>query len=327
MYGTRRAPTTRFDPVCAENDMQRMKSIPMDGKTFPSRRAVIGGVAAVAGVARAGAALGASDALRTLPRIGMGTWITFDVGRDAAARDARADVLRAFFEEGGRMVDSSPMYGSAEDVMGHCLDRTGRDRVFAASKVWIPSVGFGPEQIAASRALWGVERFDLMQVHNLLSYEGHIETLRAMKADGAVGAIGVTTSHGRRHERLARIIEADDTLDSVQLTYNILDREAEARLLPMLAERGRTVIVNRPFRRGAIIENLRGRPLPGFAAEIGVETWSQYLLKWILSHPAAPIAIPATSSVPHMRENMAAMRGPMPDAAMRARMADHVRAL
>ncbi len=297
----------------------------MSGLFYPTRRHVLGGLGAAAFAS--GGALAATGSLHDLPSIGMGTWITFDIGDDSAARAQRVEVLRAFFEEGGRMVDSSPMYGSAEAVMGHCLAELGTDRVVAASKVWIPAVDFGPEQMEASRSLWGIKRFDLMQVHNLLSYEGHIETLRAMKADGAVGSIGVTTSHGRRHERLAEIIAADDSLDSVQLTYNMLDRNAEARLLPMARERGRAVIVNRPFRRGALIERLEGKPLPGFAAEIGVETWPQYLLKWVISHPAVTIAIPATSSVAHMRENMAAMRGPMPDAAMRGRMLDAVRAL
>ena len=329
MYGTVVSTTTRFDRVCLENDMEQRRIESMTVKSLSNpilgRRAVLGGLAASA-LPLAGA-MASGTSLHDLPSIGMGTWMTFDVGDDARARAARADVLRAFFDEGGRLVDSSPMYGSAEDVLGHSLARSGADRVFAASKVWIPAVAFGPDQIEASRALWGIERFDLMQVHNLLSYEGHIETLRAMKAEGQVANIGVTTSHGRRHDRLAGIIQGDDSLDSVQLTYNILDREAEARLLPMARERGRAVIVNRPFRRGSIIDRLQGQRLPEFAGEIGVETWPQYLLKWIIAHPAVTLAIPATSSVAHMRENMAAMRGPMPDAAMRRRMRDYVLAL
>ncbi len=297
----------------------------MINTVLPNRRHVLGGLAA--STLSMGAAGAKTGSLHDLPSIGMGTWITFDVGDDTRLREQRVDVLRAFFEEGGRLVDSSPMYGSAEDVLGHCLGQLGTDDVISASKVWIPAVSFGPEQIEASRSLWGVPRFDVMQVHNLLSYEGHIETLRAMKAAGEVAHIGVTTSHGRRHDRLATIIEEDDSLDSIQLTYNIIDREAEARLLPMAQERGRAVIVNRPFQRGQLIARLQGRPLPDFAAEIGVETWPQYLLKWIVSHPAVTIAIPATSSVAHMRENMAAMRGPMPDDAMRQRMTDSIRLL
>jgi len=298
--------------------------------TIPNRRTVIGGLAAVVTASAIPATTVRAAPVRSLhdlPPIGMGTWLTFDVGDDTGARTQRVAVLREFLKAGGRMVDSSPMYGSSEDVMGHCLAQVGQDAVYAASKVWIPAVSFGPAQIAASRSLWGIERFDLMQVHNLLSYDGHIETLRAMRDAGEVGAIGVTTSHGRRHARLADIIERDDTLDSVQLTYNIFDREAEARLLPMLAERKRAVIVNRPFRRGAIIAQLQGKPLPDFAAEIGVESWPQYLLKWVIAHPAVTMAIPATSDVEHMRENMAAMDGPMPDPAMRDRMRDYVLSL
>lgn len=292
--------------------------------TRMTRRGLLGGLTAAGTICLPALSAADTTGLSSVPAIGMGTWITFDVRNDVAARDSRVDVLRSFFEAGGRMVDSSPMYGSAEDVLGYCLARIDTPPVYAASKVWIPSVDLGDEQMEASRELWGLPRLDLMQVHNLLSYEGHIETLRAMKSAGQVRAIGITTSHGRRHEEMERIITADDTLDTVQLTYNIADREAESRLLPLARERGRAVIVNRPFQRGALIRQFEGKPLPDFAAEIGVKTWPQYLLKWVISHPAVTVAIPATSSVAHMRENMAVMNGPMPDAAMRARMADWV---
>ncbi len=288
----------------------------------PNRRTLLAGMAAASVVP-----VPVHAALDPVPAIGMGTWITFDVGNDSAIRDARVDVLRAFFEAGGRLVDSSPMYGSAEDVLGYCLKRIPDVPLYAASKVWLPSVDLGDEQMEASRALWGIPRFDLMQVHNLLAYEGHIETLRAMKAAGQVRRIGITTSHGRRHGRFAEIMQQDDSLDSVQFTYNIDDREAEARLLPIAAERGLSVIINRPFQRGALISKLRGKPLPEWAGEIGVTSWPQFLLKWVISHPAVTIAIPATSNVAHMRENMAVLNTPMPDAAMRAKMADWVSAL
>lgn len=256
-----------------------------------------------------------------VPKIGMGTWMTFDVAaQDTAARDRRVAVLRRFFGAGGRLVDSSPMYGMAEDVLGYCLTRLEAAPLVAASKVWIPTPAMGRDQIEASRGLWGIDRFDVMQVHNLLAYEGHIETLRAMKAAGQVGEIGITTSHGRRHDDFARIMARDDSLDTVQFTYNMADREAEARLLPLAAERGLTVIINRPFQRGALIRAVAGRPLPGFAAEIGAASWPQFLLKWVISHPAVSVAIPATSDPDHMTENMAMLSGPMPDAAMRARM-------
>jgi diketogulonate reductase-like aldo/keto reductase len=259
----------------------------------------------------------------TIPKIGMGTWQTFDVPpRDEAARLERVSILRAFFEAGGRFVDSSPMYGMSEDVLGFCLDRLENTPVIAASKVWIAKADLGAQQIEASRQLWQLPRLDVVQVHNLLQYDGHIETLRAMKAGGDVVKIGISTSHGRRHADFARIMETEDSLDTVQFTYNIADREAEARLLPLAAERGLTVIINRPFRRGALIDSMTGRPLPGFAADIGVKTWPQFFLKWVISHPAVTVAIPATSKLDHMKENMAAMAGPMPDAAMRRRMVD-----
>ena len=256
-----------------------------------------------------------------IPKIGMGTWITFDIRpRDEAARLQRVEVLRAFFAAGGRFIDSSPMYGMAEDTLGFCLRRLPDAPVIAAGKVWIGQAELGAQQIENSRQLWQRPRLDVMQVHNLLQYDGHIRTLRDMKARGAVTQIGITTSHGRRHADVARIIETDDSLDTVQFTYNIADREAEARLLPLAAERGLTVIINRPFRRGALISRMQGRPLPDFAAEIGVTTWPQYLLKWIISNPAVTVAIPATGNPVHMTENMAAMSGPMPDAAMRRKM-------
>jgi diketogulonate reductase-like aldo/keto reductase len=256
----------------------------------------------------------------SLPILGLGTWITFNVGEDAVARDDRAEVLRAFFAAGGGLVDSSPMYGSSEAVVGHGLAKLGRpEGLFAATKVWVSSGRSGPGQITRSRELWGVDRFDLLQVHNLLSWEAHLETLLAMKAQGRLRYVGVTTSHGRRHDELEAIM-ATRPIDFVQLTYNVADREAEDRLLPLAAERGIGVIVNRPFQQGALLDDLAGEPLPGWAAELGCASWAQALLKFAISHPAVTCAIPATSRVDHLRENMAAGRGPLPDAALRARM-------
>jgi len=258
-----------------------------------------------------------------IPKIGMGTWLTFDVAPDdEAGRLQRVSVLRAFFEAGGRFIDSSPMYGRAEDVLGFCLDRLENAPVIAASKVWIPTKEHGIAQIEASRQLWRIPRFDVIQVHNLLQYQGHVETLREMKAAEEVALIGITTSHGRRHDEFARIMSDDDSLDTVQLTYNMADRKAETRLLPLAAERGLKVIVNRPFQRGALIDRVKGRKLPGMAKEIGVTTWPQFLLKWVISHPGVTVAIPATSQLDHMKENMAILDGPMPDAAMRAKMVE-----
>jgi diketogulonate reductase-like aldo/keto reductase len=262
-----------------------------------------------------------------IPAIGMGTWITFNVGRDPELRAHRTRILQAFFEGGGGMIDSSPMYGSSEAVVGHCLDKLGHpESAFTATKVWHMLTGGGQKQMAESRRLWGVERFDLMQVHNLRNWQGHLATLKADKEAGRIRYIGVTTSHGRRHGELERVM-TNEPLDFVQLTYNIRDREAEQRLLPLAAERGMAVIANRPFRQKALIRRFQGHPLPEWAGEVGAANWPQFLLKFIIAHPAVTCAIPATSRVDHMRENMGALRGPLPDAELRRRMVRYVESL
>lgn len=259
-----------------------------------------------------------------IPAIGMGTWITFNVGADNKLRDARTEVLATFFELGGGMIDSSPMYGSAEDVVGYGLRKLGTpDGLFSATKVWTPLAAHGEEQIDDSRRLWGIDTFDLFQVHNLLNWEGHIETLRAEKAAGRIRYLGITTSHGMRHDGMERIMQSAD-IDFVQLTYNAVDRDAENRLLPLAAERGIAVICNRPYRRGGLIDAVQRHPLPAWAADAGANNWPEFLLKFIVSHPAVTCAIPATTQVVHMAENMGALRGPPPDAKMRRRMAEYV---
>lgn len=259
-----------------------------------------------------------------VPAIGMGSWITFNVAGYPALREGRVEVLRAFFEHGGAVIDSSPMYGSSEDVIGYCLEQLDRpDRLFAATKVWTPFQWLGRRQMEQSEELWGVERFDLMQIHNLLDWEGHLETLLEWKAQGRIRYIGITTSHGRRHEAFAKIM-AEQPVDFVQFTYNILDREAERRLLPLAAERGLGVIINRPFRRGALFDLFDPHPLPAWASEIGCTNWARFFLKFIVSHPAVTCAIPATSRVDHMLENMGAAYGRLPDPDMRERMVHYV---
>lgn len=259
-----------------------------------------------------------------IPLVGLGTWITFNVGNDRAARDASADVMRAFFAAGGRLIDSSPMYGSSQEVIGHGLAKLGRQAdVFCADKVWISDVGQGRAQMETSRRRWGVARIDLMQVHNLLAWEAHLPILFAMKAGGELRYVGITTSHGRRHGELERIM-ASQPIDFVQFTYNLVDREAEARLLPLAQERGIAVLANRPFQQGALLDRLARRPLPAWAAEIDCTSWAQFALKFVISHPAVTCAIPATTRVDHVRENLAAATGRMPDATMRARMAAFV---
>jgi len=256
--------------------------------------------------------------------LGMGTWITFNVGADEKLRAIRLKVLEQFFAGGGAMIDSSPMYGSAEDVIGYCLAQLPpQDNLFTATKVWTLSKPLGERQMQASKRLWKVEKFDLMQIHNLLDWQAHLETLNEWKANGQLKYSGITTSHGRRHEEFASIM-TNQTLDFAQFTYNIVDREVEKKLLPLAADRGMAVIINRPFRRGELIQRLKDKPLPGWAGEIGCKTWPQFLLKYIISHPAVTCAIPATSNPAHMRENLAAGRGVMPDAALRRRMSDYV---
>ncbi len=307
----------------------------------PTRRSIVRG----AGAALAAAALGSAPARgadgapaapeaakripstgEAIPAIGLGSWIVFNVGEDPALRANSRAVVAAFVEAGGGMIDSSPMYGSSQEVIGDCLARLGRPAgVFSADKVWTGAAD-GPAQIAETERLWGAAPLDLLQVHNLLAWETHLETLFAMKAAGEVRHVGITTSHGRRHGDFEAVMAAYP-LDFAQFTYNIVDREAEERLLPLARERGIAVICNRPFQRGWLPRRLEGENLPPWAAEIGAETWPKFLLKFIVSHPAATVAIPATSRVDHLRENKSAELGPMPDAATRRRMAAWVRDL
>jgi len=296
------------------------------------RRTVLAGLAAsvlpvLGGAAAARLARPIPSSGERLPVIGMGSWITFDVGDDRRERAQRVEVLRNFFAAGGGMIDSSPMYGSSEEVIGHCLSRLAEHTgLFTATKVWTPFESHGAGQIEASRRLWGAARFDLMQVHNLLNWDGHLRTLRARRDAGQIRYIGVTTSHGRRHETLEKVMKSE-RLDFVQLTYNMVNRATEKRLLPLAAERGQAVIVNRPFLRGELFDYVEGHPLPPWAAEFGAANWAQFFLKWVISHPAVTCAIPATSRPDHMRENMGAGLGPLPDAKTRAHMLAHVEGL
>jgi diketogulonate reductase-like aldo/keto reductase len=262
-----------------------------------------------------------------LPAVGLGSWITFNVGNDSVARDASTEVVRAFFAGGGRLIDSSPMYGSSQPTIGYALAKLGQPKaLFSAEKVWIGDAGQGAAQLEASRTFWGVPRFDLVQVHNLLAWREHLPRLLERKAAGQLRYVGITTSEGRRHGDIEQVMRTQP-IDFVQLSYNLLDREAEARLLPLAQDRGIAVIVNRPFREGALLAQLRRHRLPGWATELGCDGWAQVALKFIVSHPAVTCAIPATSQVAHVRQNLGAMRGPMPDAALRKRMASEVAAL
>lgn len=259
-----------------------------------------------------------------LPVVGLGTWLTFDIGRSAFDLARRRQVMQAFYEGGGRVVDSSPMYGRAEAVLGELLVQLGSaGRTFAATKVWTTGRDAGERQLQDSLKFWGLPRFDLVQVHNMVDWETHLLTLRRWKEQGRLRYIGITTSHGRRHEALEAALRRAD-FDVVQFSYSLADRSAEGRLLPLAAERGAAVIVNRPFDGGALVDRLSGFPLPAWAATIGCRNWAQVCLKWIVSHPAVTCAIPATTNPDHMRENIEVLRGPLPDAGLRRTIADHV---
>ena len=259
-----------------------------------------------------------------IPAIGMGTWLTFDVGDNKHALGKRVEVLNKFFEMGGELIDSSPMYGTSQVALGKCLSTFKKEKpaLFSASKVWTPGKTFGERQMKNSADLWQIPRFDLMQVHNLLDWETHLDTLQQWRADGRVRFIGVTTSHGRRHDKLEAIMQ-NEAIDFVQLTYNIVDREAEQRLLPLALERGISVIANRPLRGSLLFDRVRDKPLPSWAADFGCTNWAQYFLKFVISHRAVTVAIPATSRVDHMAENMGALYGPLPNPLQRRKMIEH----
>jgi diketogulonate reductase-like aldo/keto reductase len=258
----------------------------------------------------------------TVPVVGMGTWLTFDVGDAAFDRAQRRQVLQAFFAAGGGMIDSSPMYGRAEKLLGELLPQVPHaGRLFAATKVWTGIERVGPQQAAESLKLWGLPRFDLLQVHNLLAWRGHLKTLRAWQAEGRARYIGITTSHGRKHDEVEAILKREP-LDALQITWNLADRSAEP-LLELAAARGVAVIVNRPFDGGLLFNRVAGRPLPGWAAEAGCADWPQFFLKWALAHPAVTCVIPATTQPAHMAQNMAAARGRLPDVKQRRQMADY----
>jgi len=264
----------------------------------------------------------------TLPVIGLGSSRTFDVARDSEALTPLVEVVQAFFASGGELIDSSPMYGSAEQVIGSLLKSFGasRQQLFAATKVWTDGKQAGIRQMETSASLWGIDRFDLMQIHNLRDWQTQLQTLKAWKAVGKVRYIGITTSHGRDHRELETLLQREP-FDFVQLSYNIGNRVVEDRLLPLALDRGIAVLVNRPYQRGALFRKVKGKELPDWAAEFDCASWGQFFLKYIVSHPAVTCAIPATTKVHHLRDNMAAGYGRLPDAALRERMQDYFAAL
>ncbi len=260
-----------------------------------------------------------------IPAIGLGSWLTFAIDiDDEAVLASRVTILREFMQHGGGLLDSSPMYGVAQHVIGIGLKRIAVHKgLFSATKVWTSGNRQGFIQMEDSRQLWGLDHLDLMQVHNLVDWQTHLPTLFFMKQEGDIHYLGVTTSHGRRHDQLKHIMRTQ-SLDFVQFTYNILDREAEQYLLPMAKDRGIAVIINRPFQRGGLFDKFERHPLPDWVSEIDCANWAQFFLKFVISHPAVTCAIPATSQLVHLRENMAAGYGRLPDEAMRKKMVTYI---
>ncbi|HKW37506.1 MAG TPA: aldo/keto reductase [Burkholderiales bacterium] len=258
-----------------------------------------------------------------IPAVGLGTWQAFDVAGDAAGTAQAREALKTLVDLGGRVIDSSPMYGSAEAVCGRLAADLGlHSKLFVATKVWTSGKQAGIRQMEDSMRKLRVERLDLMQVHNLVDAGTHLATLREWKKAGRVRYLGVTHYHAGAHADLERYIEPGD-VDFVQLNYSLEEPEAERRLLGLAATSRTAVIVNRPFAEGAMFGRVKGKPVPEWAREIGCATWAQFFLKWILAHPAVTCVIPGTRNAKHVADNLEAASGPLPDEAMRRRMAAH----
>lgn len=256
----------------------------------------------------------------TLPVVGLGTWQTFDVGSAAGPRAALREVLRDLVALGGSVVDSSPMYGSSESVVGElAAEMDVLPRLFVATKVWTSGKEEGVRQMEESMRKLRVKTLDLMQVHNLVDVDTHLDTLRGWKEAGRVRYVGVTHYPAGAHEAVAKLITTRP-VDFIQINYSVGEREAERRLLGLAQEKGVAVIANRPFAGGGLFRQVRSKPLPKWAAEIDCTSWAQLLLKFVVSHPAITCAIPATSKVTHLRDNMRAGLGRLPDEELRARI-------
>jgi aryl-alcohol dehydrogenase-like predicted oxidoreductase len=261
---------------------------------------------------------------QTLHAVGLGTWQTFDVGVASAAREPVKQVLLRFVQAGGGVIDSSPMYGKSETVVGDLAAELGvREQLFFATKVWTSGRDAGVRQMEESFKRLRAKRMDLMQVHNLVDYRTHLATLRRWKEQGRVRHIGVTHYTASAYDELERVIN-NEALDFVQLNYSLAEREAEKRLLPLAAEKRLAVLVNRPFAAGQLFRGTRGKPLPSWAKDFGCASWAQFFLKFVVAHPVVTSALPATSKVDHLIDNMKAANGPIPDAQARERMARYV---
>jgi aryl-alcohol dehydrogenase-like predicted oxidoreductase len=259
--------------------------------------------------------------------IGLGTWRTFDVDLTTDNRRQLEQVLSLFVKLGGRVIDSSPMYGRAEEVIGDLVQILGiRDKVFLATKVWTRGKENGIKSMERSMALLRTKKIDLMQVHNLLDVQTHLATLREWKEQGRIRYLGITHYEAGAFPDVEKIMRSEK-LDFVQINYSLMERDAEARVLPLAQERGVAVIVNRPFGAGDLFDKVRSKPLPDWAAEFDCHSWAQFFLKWIVAHPAVTCAIPATNKPGHLEDNMQGGVGRLPDENMRQRMVELVSSL
>ena len=258
-----------------------------------------------------------------LPKIGLGTWQTFDVAIDSVERERLREVLRIFAAASHGVVDSSPMYGTSESVAGDLIaELKMRERLFIATKVWTSGRDDGIQQMETSFKRLRVKVMDLMQVHNLLDVATHTKTLQQWREQGRIRHIGITHYTASSYGEVERWMKTG-AYDFVQINYSLAERDAEKRLLPLAAERKVNVIINRPFAGSALFSQTKGKQLPPWASELGIASWAQYFLKWIVSHPAVTCAIPGTGRPDHMRDNLGAGRGPFPDASARERMAEY----
>jgi diketogulonate reductase-like aldo/keto reductase len=259
-----------------------------------------------------------------LPVIGLGTWQAFDVGPGAAERQPLEEVLALFVKLGGRVVDTSPMYGRAEQVIGDIAAKLNLHRsLFLATKVWTTGKEQGIASMEKSLAKLQTRRIDLMQVHNLVDARTHLATLRDWKEQGRTRYLGITHYSSSAYSEVAKLLRSEK-LDFVQINYSLLEREAEKEILPLAQERGIAVIVNRPFGGGDLFARVRQKPLPEWASEFDCHSWAQFLLKWIIAHPAVTCAIPATSNARHLDDNMQGGVGKLPDEKLRQRMVELV---